>query len=101
MFVPEMDAIQMFSRQHAQVHAAEPGQAEGSLADMGLRGVSDEHIRRRPREGLEDLIDAPALSRVTAAGVFGEGAGWVLPEAICVRSQAGLDVGYWNTGEFS
>jgi hypothetical protein len=201
-----MDAIQMFLRQHAQVHAAEPGQAEGSLADeyirrrpreglnslawifwhmaraedagmnvvlagepqvldqddwlerlhvarrdIGTSMTSDEVAalsmaidvkalrdyrtavgrktrevaRRLPREGLEDLIDAPALSRVAAAGVLGERAGWVLPlwarrpkvwfltwvatghnfahlgEAICVRSQAGLGVGYWNTGEFS
>jgi len=209
-----MDAIQMFLRQHTQTHTADPGYTEGSLADMVLRGLTDEHIRRRPREGLnslawifwhmaraedagmnvvlagepqvldqdgwparlrvprrdigtsmtsdevaalsaeidvtalrdyraavgrktrevarrlpreglEDLVDAPALARVTAAGVLSERAQWVLPlwarrpkvwfltwvaaghnfahlgEAICVRSQAGLDVGYWNTGEFS
>jgi hypothetical protein len=45
-----MDAIQLFLRQHAQVHsAAILGQQEGSLADMVLRGLSDEHMRLRPR----------------------------------------------------
>lgn len=209
-----MDAIQLFLRQHSQVHTAALGQGEGSLADMVLRGLNDEHMRLRPGEGLnslawlfwhmaraedvgmnvvlagesqvldqdnwferlhvarrdigtsmtsdevstlstaidiaalreyrnavgrktrevagrlgpddlEDLIDASALSRVASEGALGERAGWVaqlwacrpriwfltwvatghnfahLGEAICVRSQATLAVGFWNTGEFT
>ena len=40
-----MDAMQFFLRQHAHVHsAAILGQSDGSIADMVLRGLSDEQM---------------------------------------------------------
>jgi hypothetical protein len=51
-----LDGIQLFVRQHAQVHsAAVSGGQDGSLADMVLRGLSDEQMRLRPRGELNSL----------------------------------------------
>ncbi len=51
-----MDALQFFLMQHARVHSAEVAQTEGgSLADLALKGLTDDQIRLRPRQDLNSL----------------------------------------------
>ena len=51
-----MDAIQFFLKQHARLHSAAVGEAEGSsLEDLVLGELNEEQIRLRPREGLNSL----------------------------------------------
>lgn len=51
-----MDALQFFLKQHARLHSAAIGDAEGaSLEDLVLDGLNEERLRLRPGEGLNSL----------------------------------------------
>src|SRR5258705_12394287 len=50
-----MDARDLFLDQHAAVHSAGVGGNKMSAADRAFAGLSDEHMRVRPREDLNSL----------------------------------------------
>jgi hypothetical protein len=70
-----MDAIQMFLRQHAQVHSAEPGQAEGSLADWNAKGWKISSMRRRSVEWPPPACSGNARTGSSPSGPAGRKSG--------------------------
>lgn len=52
-----MDAIQFFLNEHARVHSAAVGGAEGNafIIDAVLGGLTDDQLRARPGEGLNSI----------------------------------------------
>jgi hypothetical protein len=80
-----MDAIQLFLNDHARVHSAAVGGAEGNafIIDAVLGGLTDEQLRARPGEGLNSiawLVWHLARTEDMAAGVLVAGRKQVLDE---------------------
>jgi len=80
-----MDAIQLFLNDHARVHSAAVGGAEGNafIEDAVLGGLSDEQLRARPGEGLNSigwLVWHLARTEDLAANVLVAGRRQVLEE---------------------